>query len=41
VATHRDRRATRRLRTQWTSPQGAQTQRRPSTAMIATGVVRG
>ena len=33
--------AARRLRTQWTSPHGAQTQRRPATSMIATGVVRG
>ena len=34
-------RAARRLRTQWTSPQGAQTNRLPETEMIATGVVRG
>src|SRR5262249_14164878 len=33
--------AARRLRTHWTSPQGAQTQRLPETSMIATGVVRG
>ena len=33
--------AARRLRTHWTSPQGAQTQRLPEAAMIATGVVRG
>src|SRR5918999_1712672 len=29
------RRAARRLRTQWTSPQGAQIQRLPETSMIA------
>ena len=33
--------AARRLRTQWTSPHGDQTQRLPATSMIATGVVRG
>ena len=33
--------AARRLRTHWTSPHGAQTQRLPETSMIATGVVRG
>jgi hypothetical protein len=33
--------AARKLRTQLTSPQGANTQRRPETSMIATGVVRG
>jgi hypothetical protein len=31
----------RRLRTHWTSAQGAQTQRLPPTSMIAKGVVRG
>jgi len=33
--------AARRLRTHWTSPQGAQTQRLPPTSIIARGVVRG
>ena len=33
--------AARRFRTHWTSPQGAQTQRLPSTSTIANGVVRG
>src|ERR687888_2017289 len=33
--------AARRLRTHWTSPQGAHTQRRPEAWTIATGVVLG
>ena len=33
--------AARRFRTQWTSPQGDQTQRLSATSMIARGVVRG
>src|SRR5919202_1263045 len=33
--------AARRLRTHWTSPQGAQTHRRPAPSMMANGVVRG
>src|SRR5918992_1234782 len=33
--------AARIFLTHWTSPQGAQTHRRPETSMIATGVVRG
>jgi hypothetical protein len=35
------RRAVRRLRTHWTSPHGAHTQRLPETCMTANGVVRG
>jgi hypothetical protein len=37
----RARPAARNLRTQLSSPQGAQTQRLPESLMVATGVVRG